>query len=604
MTNPILSVKGLTLGYRIGKRDVFEAVRGASLDLVQGQVVGLSGESGSGKSTLAKAALGWRDRNAVILGGAVRWEGHDLLALPRKTLRSLWGRNLAYVPQDVASALNPSRRVYAQLDEALVLHTDYSAAARRQRIGSLLNRVGIQTDTLTLRRYPHEFSGGQQQRLALVLAMLCEPQVLVLDEPTTGIDASLRVDVLTVVRELLSDKKIGVLYISHDLAETTSIATDLAIMYSGEIVEYGSAREVFASPAHPYTAALRAAVPEIGGERMVVGIPGTPPNRVVRGQCSFSERCDFAQDICRSGPVELVAVGGNREVRCVRSGHIDLSGRMRRGELLRPRESGPHEALLRVSDLRCIYRLPRSAVRVAVSDISFTLHSGSTLGVVGESGSGKSTLLRAIAGLHPPERGKLVFDGRPLDGRVRNRAAIQHQLLQLVFQNPDRSLNPRHSVRRILVAPLRLYEPDVTKRVHDVRIAELLDSVQLPRKLLERFPHQLSGGEKQRVALARAFAGKPRLLLCDEVVSALDVSVQAGVMNLIRSYSKETGAAIIFVTHDLGAVRMVSDRIIVMRSGEICEEADTGTIFRAPRHPYTVELLAAVPRLEGDATAG
>lgn len=590
----VLEVDGLSIGYRSGKRGLNQVVADVSFALEEGAVLGLAGESGCGKSTLARAAIGWLGGNGVRTGGTVRFQGEDLLAKSRGELRRLWGSQLSYVPQEVSSALNPSRRVRAQLDEPLHLHTDIGSPERKSRVEELLEKVRIDARPETLARYPFEFSGGQQQRLALVLAMLCGPRVLVLDEPTTGIDASLRLEVFRALRELLEGSRTAVIYISHDLTETAAVADALAIMYAGEIVEHGPAQLVFERPRHPYAAALRAAVPTVRDARMVEGIGGRPPVGIVEDRCAFADRCEHADQRCLSGPVGLVTIGEHHDVRCLRVNELALGVVEHRGEALRRDGPPGRPPLLDVADVSCEYRIGGLA-KQAVRHVSLALEEGETLGIVGESGSGKSTLLRAIAGLHPPSAGTIAFAAEPLAPRAQKRRHEQQRAVQLIFQNPERALNPRQTVAQILASPLRLYQPELVPAERQRALLELLDRAQLPAAMLRRYPHQLSGGEKQRVALARAFAARPRLLLCDEVVSALDVSVQATVMNLIRSYTDDTGAAALFVTHDLAVVRMMSDRVLVLRDGETCELAPTRAIFERPQHPYTVQLLASLP---------
>jgi peptide/nickel transport system ATP-binding protein len=457
-----------------------------------------------------------------------------------------------------------------------------------------LAKVHIEADDNLLSRYPFELSGGQQQRVALAMVMMCEPDILVLDEPTAGIDATTRVDVIAALRESLRGKKTAVIYISHDLTEIASIADQVVVMYAGEIVERGPAFSVFASPRHPYSAALLASTPSVRDARMVQGIPGRPPGRIITDRCSFAERCSFVRNACIEGSPSLLPVAPDYEVRCVRASEIEIDLRRfceRQGLQQHIRSENP--PLLELSGLNCVYRSGGTVIH-AVKDVSLVVGRGEKLSIVGESGSGKSTLLHAIAGLHPPSGGTMFFQGRRLPGWSRQRHVDQHRLVQLVFQNPGRSLNPRHTVARILESPIRLFRPDIPRADRYLTASALLEKVQLSPTLLGRFPYQLSGGEKQRVALARAFAANPKILLLDEVVSALDVSVQAAMLQLVHSYSFETGASVLFVTHDLAVARVISDRIAVLQKGQICEMADAETLFLRPTHPYTITLLNSV----------
>jgi len=592
----VIEVRELSLGYRQRDGGVVRVVHEVSLELRAGSVVGLVGESGSGKSTLGLHMLGWRPRGAVHLGGTVRFGGIDLLRTGRGELQRLWGSRLAYVPQEVSVALNPSRRVGPQLEEPLLIHRRLSRRERRERVLSLLHEVRVDADARTLARYPFEFSGGQQQRMALVLAMMCEPEVLVLDEPTTGIDATSRLDVLEALQTLLARGRTAALYISHDLAETASLADRLVVMYAGEVVEEGPTDAIYGRPRHPYSAALREAVPAVTDAHHVRGIPGTPPGRTLVDRCGFADRCPYALPKCIEGAIALEPVGPDHVARCCRVAEILPAADAEREPIVR--REAPPGTLLAIRDLTCAYGPDATAVAAVSLDVA----ESETLGIVGESGSGKSTLLLAIAGLHRPREGAVKLHGEPLAPAARERTRVQQRDIQLVFQNPGRSLNPRHSVARILDAPLRLYQPGLGSSARRNAAVAALESVRLTPRFLGRMPHELSGGEKQRVALARAFAASPRLLLCDEVVSALDVSVQAAIMELIRSYCERERLAVVFVTHDLAVARMMCDRIAVFRDGSLCELGATDRIFEAPTHPYTQELLASLPETAAAAT--
>ncbi len=585
---PVLELDDLAVSYR-SNGVVTDIVEGVSFTLGAGEVLGLAGESGSGKSTVARAAMGWLAANAFVPKGDVRFLGRSLLALPRAELRGLWGRELAYIPQEVSSGLNPSRRIGAQLTEVLALHTSVPASQRMEVAADALKAVGIDVKGGALQRYPFEFSGGQQQRITIAMATLCKPKVLILDEPTTGIDATLRRETLAVLRQLLDDTGMAAIYISHDLAEVADISGRLGIFYAGRLMELGPAADVFEHPHHPYTRALRRSVATLRADRLVTGIVGTPPGTLIRDRCSFFDRCPHAEEICHK-PIPFVAAG-DRRLRCVRPEAMDapLAG----SQLPAVPEAPPrHDVLLSASSIACGYG---HAGPMVLQDISFDVLAGELVGLVGESGSGKSTMLRAIAGLHPPSGGTIAYEGAALAPHWRDRSLEQRRRVQLVFQNPERSLNPRRTIGQIIDDAVALFEPQSPTTRRET-VQTLLERVRLPAALTFRYPHQLSGGEKQRVAIARAFAASPRLLLCDEIVSALDVSVQAVVMRLIRDYVADTGAAAIFVSHDLPVVRMMSAKVLVLDKGIVCEAGPTEQVFGSPRHRYTQTLLASLPR--------
>jgi peptide/nickel transport system ATP-binding protein len=586
-----LDVRGLTVGYRSHRGAPTVVVRDVDLTLDAGRILGLAGESGCGKSTAALAAMGYRAPGAVILGGSSRLGGEDLLSLDADALAQRWGRRISYVAQDAAQSLNPLKRVGWLLRETLAIHLDLHGAAARERALAQLESVGIAEPEVALGKYPHEFSGGQQQRISLALAMVCEPRVLVLDEPTTGLDVTTQAQISRLIERLVAESGVCALYISHDLALLATLCDEIAIMYGGEIVERGSAADVYATPRHPYAAALLDALPEVDARVRTTGIPGRPPPRVVDAACAFADRCRFVMPACSETHPRLELVDG-REVRCLRAAELTRIRLEVGGEPVAVHAGG--EPQLIVENLRCVYG--GRGGKVAVDGVSLAVAPGETLGVVGESGSGKSTLLAAIAGLHPPAAGTIAFEGAELASRAARRSRAVRGAIQLVFQNPDSSLNPRHTIGTIIERPLQLFRPDLSAKQRTERARALLDEVRLGGELLTRYPGQLSGGQKQRVALARGFAAEPRLILCDEVVSALDVSVQATVLELLATMAAERQTAVLFVTHDLAVVRSIADRVCVMRGGRECETRGVEELFSAPGHEYTRTLLDAVPR--------
>jgi peptide/nickel transport system ATP-binding protein len=592
MSEPVFQVEDLSVGYLRSDGHDNVVVWKAAFSLAPGSILGLAGESGCGKSTTALAAIGYRGPGSRILSGTAHLEDVDLLALPSGKLRSIWGRRVAYVAQNATTALNPAIPVGRQLAQPLSRHLHLRGGELRDREVELLESVGIPNPPGALDRYPHQFSGGQQQRIAIAIALSCKPEVLILDEPTTGLDVTTQARISALIRSLIAETGAATLYVSHDLSLLSTVADRLAVMYAGEIVEEADSHAVARQPRHPYTQALLAAVPTAHIRSSVAGIPGRPPARVVLDSCSFAPRCPHALDACRDSYIELLDVGGGHMARCIRTDEI--AARPVQASPLATAEVSP-ESLLEVDEVWSQYaKAPTPAVR----GVSFQIASGETLGIVGESGSGKSTLLRAIVGLHPPTGGVIRFRGVPLAAQAVKRPRALRRELQIVFQNPDSSLNPRHTVFDIVRRPIRLFRDDVRHSAERAAVIELLESVKLPTGLLHRYATELSGGQKQRIALARAFAARPSLLLCDEVTSALDVSVQATIIELIAELATRFGAAVIFVSHDLAVVRTIAGRALVMKNGEVCEEGETERLFVAPTHPYTRELLAAIPQLD------
>jgi peptide/nickel transport system ATP-binding protein len=589
-----LEVRDLTVGYRGKGGAVDVVVRDVSFDLHGGRLLGLAGESGSGKSTAALAAIGYTAPGSVRLSGRALLGDIDLLATPMLGLRRIWGSRVAYVAQDASQSLSPLMRIEKLLAEPLRLHLGLRGAPLRRRTLALLEDVGIPDPESALRRFPYQFSGGQQQRIALAIAMACEPGVLILDEPTTGLDVTTQAQIARLIDRLIKDSGTASVLISHDLALLGTICDEMAIMYAGEIVEQGAAPAVGTKPRHPYTAALLDAVPRVDEPGLVIGIPGLPSTSVIEGACAFAPRCRFAQDPCSTLHPTLGEVAPEHAARCLRASDLGPLPSQRRPPLpAAPVAAGG--ALLDVSGLVCSYRRGHGAP--VVDQVSLHVDRGETVALVGESGSGKSTALRAIAGLHRPDGGTVSYAGASLAPHVTGRSRTLHRDIQIVFQDPHASLNPRHTVGEIIGRPISILFPERSAAERRARVLELLAHVRLDGGLTGRRPHQLSGGQKQRVAIARAFAAEPRLLLCDEVVSALDVSVQASILELIADLTADTGTAVLFVTHDLAVVRAIAERVYVMRSGKILEKGPTEQIFNNPQSPYTAELLAAVPRL-------
>ena len=593
---PALTVHNLTVGYldRVNTAEVNVVVRDVSFDLHSGRLLGLAGESGSGKSTAALAAIGYKAPGSVLISGRSQLGDVDLLTTSVPELRNIWGGQVAYVAQDASQSLSPLMRVERLLAEPLRLHLGLRGPTLRKRTLALLEGVGITDPESALRRFPYQFSGGQQQRIALAVAMACEPRVLILDEPTTGLDVTTQAQIAKLIDRLVKDSGTAAILISHDLALLGTICDEMAIMYAGEIVEQAPALANKVAPRHPYTAALLDAVPRVDERGLVVGIPGLPATTAVNDCCAFAPRCRFTTDTCRAHHPELSDYGQGHTVRCLRSAELGVLSSQRHPPVASVLGSNAN-TLLEIQGLVCSYRDSHSPP--VVDHVDIRIGGSEIVALVGESGSGKSTALRAIAGLHRPDAGEIIYDGVPLAAQVTKRPRTQHRDIQIIFQDPHASLNPRHTVASIIDRPMSILFPERSASDRRERVYFLLDQVRLDAKIADRYPHQLSGGQKQRVAIARAFAAEPRLLLCDEIVSALDVSVQASILELVAELTSQTGTAVLFVTHDLAVVRAIAERVYVMRSGVILEEGSTDSVFEHPEHQYTIDLLAAVPRL-------
>lgn len=595
-----LIVDGLGVGYGPLAHQQ-PVVAGVSLELRAGEILGLVGETGCGKSTTALAAIGYRGRGAVVTEGKSWFDGTDILQLGSESLSRVWGSRIAFIPQNAGTSLNPTMRAGTHFVESLRRHHGLTRSAARARAVELLEAVGIDDPPEALRKYPHQFSGGQQQRLSLALALACEPDLLVLDEPTTGLDVQTQARVSQLLRRLVDDSGVAALYVSHDIALLSTLAERICVMYAGQVVEEARTSQLLRDPRHPYTRALLAAVPSLHTARQLEGIPGGPPARVVADGCAFAPRCGYVSTRCTDGVPPLVIEDGGHSVRCVRRAAVQREARSARTATVtavvdRAERAADEEILLEVRDLTCAYGTPTGQL-VAVRDVGFSVARGETLGVIGLSGSGKSTMLRALAGLQPYQ-GEVVLDGTVLAPVAAHRDREVRRSMQLVFQDPGSSLNPRHTVEQLVGRPLEMFRPELDRVGRQERLVELMDSVRLPRSLLTRYPWELSGGQQQRVAIARAFAPDPQMLLCDEVTSSLDVSVQARVLELLRELAHRSGTSVVFVSHDLAVVRSIARRAVVMLQGSVIESGQIDDIFANPTHPYTIELLEAVPEIE------
>ncbi|MGY0458699.1 dipeptide ABC transporter ATP-binding protein [Kitasatospora sp. cg17-2] len=605
---PVLSVRDLRVSFPSEQGPV-DAVRGVDFDLLPGRTLGIVGESGSGKSATALALLGLLPSTARV-GGRILLGGRDLAAMDDAALARVRGKDIGMVFQDPMSALTPVFSVGRLLSQALRVHRDLSRKDAWEQAVELLDLVGIPDPRERAKAFPHEFSGGMRQRVVIALAIANRPSVLVADEPTTALDVTVQAQILDVLRLAQRETGAGLVLITHDLGVVAGHADDVAVMYAGRIVEHTGVDELFARPTMPYTARLLAAVPsaDSGVRRPLVPIGGEPPSpTALPGGCAFAPRCTVARDVCRTAEPDLAAPAGRPGlVACHRAqeiadGTLDPAGPAVAVPPARAGRGSVGEVVLRVEDLVKTFPVTKGALlkrRVGtlqvVNGVGFELRAGETLALVGESGSGKTTTLREVLRLRAPEGGRIEVAGTDV-ATLRSAAQVRElrREIQIVLQDPTDALDPRLTVFDLLAEPLQAAGAD--RRAVRSRIPQLLDLVGLDRAVGDRFPAALSGGQRQRVGIARALAREPKLLVLDEPLSALDVSVQAEIVNLLVRLKRELGLAYLVVAHDLAVVRYFSDRIAVMYLGHIVESGATEEIFAHPRHPYTKALLSAVP---------
>ncbi len=536
---PVIDMRKISIGFTARAGTVVRVLKDVDLTVRRGESVGLVGESGSGKSTLALAAMAYLKHGLRLISGRVRFEGQDMFDLDAKGLATIRGGKLGLVPQNSGQSLTPTQRIGKQIEEALKLHSGLPKEEYRARAIDLLDQVRLPDPAAIITRFPHELSGGQQQRVAIAMALAGDPDALLLDEPTTGLDVTTQIHILDLLSDLARTRNMAMVYVSHDLGVIARVCERVMVMLRGEVVAQGPVDKVLTHPDNAYTQKLLDAIPRLDGPRMPSALDAAKPDAAPL--LKLDSLC-----LSHARPALLDRITG------------------------------------------------RPAPRNTVEDVSFSIRPGETLGLVGESGSGKSTILKSIAGLLPPVGGSVILEnGNDLPPRVRSRTPDQLRQVQLIFQNPDESLNPRHTVAQSLAQPLMLYKGMKGAALRN-RSIEMLEQVRLGEQYLDRLPRQLSGGEKQRVAIARAFAADPDLVLCDEITSALDVSVQAAVLDLMAELRTRRGTAYIFVSHDLAVVRSLSDRVAVLRQGQICEIGETDDVYDHPSHPYTRMLLDAV----------
>jgi peptide/nickel transport system ATP-binding protein len=536
--------------------------------------------------------LGHVRRGLVIGGGKIAVNGQDILHLTGRDLQRLRGRKVAYVPQDPSSALNPTLKIGTQLREVLASYPG-DQKKRAERLTEMLAEVGLSSVPGILSKYPHQLSGGQQQRVGLAMAFACRPQLIVLDEPTTGLDVTTQRTVLETIRELCRSYQVAAVYISHDLAVVAEIADHVAVMYAGRLAEVGPAREVFDTPAHPYSRGLLRAVPSLDRSHVLTGLAGHPPRPGNRpAGCFFQPRCEFAVPDCELGQPPLIQVSpSGHSARCIRAQEVVGLARPAGAAAMQPASSQSEAALLDVRDLSATY-----GSATVLHGLTLSVPSQQCVAVVGMSGSGKTTLARCLVGLHPTWTGEVTFAGEPLAHGFGRRSDKQLRRIQYISQNPYQSLNPRRTVGEIIEQPLTQFEK-LPARDRRGRVVAALNAAALRESFVDLYPDQLSGGERQRVAIARALILEPDLLVCDEITSALDVSVQAAIIELLRGLRADRGLSLIFITHNLPLVRSIADQIVVMNGGRICESGTVTQVLQDPKDAYTAQLLADVPKL-------
>ncbi len=598
-TASALEVSDLELSYRVRGVDR-PVLRGVSFSIERGRSYGLVGESGCGKSTVALGIVRYLPRNGRISGGAISVAGRDVLALGAGALREYHARTVSMVYQNPGSALNPSLRVGTQVAEAFtVLGVGRGDAGEQAR--AALTRVQIADPSSVMSRYPHQLSGGMQQRVVIAMALAKDPALLILDEPTTGLDATVEAEVLDLVAQLQSELETAVLFISHNLGVISKMCDRVGVLYAGRLVEEGPVDTVLRNPRHPYTVGLLRCIPR-GGVRKDHGrldtIPGfLPPLGAELAGCVFADRCALADTRCHEEEPPFFSVERGHESRCWYHDRASALPRAEAPDLELPRVARGEPALVEIRELSKVFAQRGHDVH-ALTEFSAAVWAGETLGLVGESGSGKTTLARTLLGIVAASEGAVTLDGRTLPPTYQKRSRDDLRSLQIVFQNPDSALNRRHSVQRILLRSMKKLA-GIGGAAADARLRDLVSRVRVTERTLTQKPVQLSGGLKQRVAIARAFAGDPKLVVCDEPTSALDVSVQAAILNLLVELQAEKRVAYLFISHDLGVVRYISDRIAVLYLGRLQELGPADVVFDGPHHPYTEALLSAVPTVDG-----
>jgi peptide/nickel transport system ATP-binding protein len=606
---PQLDVRDLSVTYATEKGPL-ETVRNVSFEIQPGEIYGLVGESGSGKTTLARALVRYLPRNGSISSGSVYLEGQNLLELTSKQMRSLWGARISMVHQDPTGAVNPAITVGEQVAEVARVHLGMSRSQAWKRALEMLVKVQLPDPESIARRYAHQLSGGMLQRIVIATALITNPQLLIMDEPTTALDVTTEAVILDLVRDLLQEYQTAVLYITHHLGVVARICDRVGVLYAGELMEQGSLEQVFKGRVHPYTMGLLSCVPRVDMSKLDIDLNTIPgyiprPDDLPKG-CIFAPRCGMVQEACRISRPPLVEAAPGHFTACLRWDEVkdNLTELYSSGRVQAADERSEGDLVLDARNIRKHYKVSqyglsnifssRPNIIRAVDNISVRVRRGHTMGIVGESGCGKTTLARVIAGLIEATAGDIILEKEVLPYKVSQRDRSTLKKIQVVFQNPDASLNPQLPVGQSVGRPLVLLG-NVRPEEIDRQVRDLFQAVNLPEDYIHRLPHELSGGEKQRVAIARAFAANPTLTILDEPISSLDVSVQASLMNLLIKLQQEKGTTYLFISHDLAAVRHLSDWIAVVYLGRLWEVGPSKDVFSSPYHPYTEALLSAIP---------
>jgi len=607
---PLLSVENLHVHF-ITARGTVRAVEGIGYTVRQGEMVAIVGESGCGKSVSALAVMRLLPKPAGrIVAGRVLFEGRDLLRLSVEDMRAIRGRDIAMIFQDPMTSLNPVLTIGLQTMEPLIIHRQMSGKAAREHALELLHRVGIPDPGRRLGHYPHQFSGGMRQRVMIAIALACKPKLIIADEPTTALDVTIQAQILDLMRTLSGELGVAMIVITHNLGIVARYADRVNVMYAARLAEQAATDELFAQPLHPYTAGLLRSVPRLDRPRgaKLETIDGMPPSLIdAPTGCRFAPRCAARLERCEQSPPPLVEVTPAHGSACVRARELATGGPTGIGlagsAMSAPpqKKPPPPQPLVEVRGLKTWFDagpgLPggeRATVR-AVDDISFDIFPGETLGLVGESGCGKTTVGRTLLRLERPRAGTLRYAGRDVTHAGGEELRRYRRRIQVIFQDPGSSLNPRMTVGATLTEPLLVHRLVAGRKSAKARVAELLSQVGLSDDLAGRYPHELSGGQRQRAGIARALALEPEFIVCDEPVSALDVSVQAQIINLLEDLQRRLRLTYLFIAHDLAVVRHISDRVAVMYLGRIMEIADRDALYGEPQHPYTRALLEAVP---------
>ena len=605
---PILEIENLSISFFTRLREI-PAVMDFSCTVMPGEAMGLVGESGCGKSTVALGVMQDLGVNGRIVGGSIKFKGRDLNQMTMEELRDIRGSEIAMIYQEPMASLNPAMKIGKQLMEVPMIHEGVDEKEAYARALEVVTDVRLPDPERMLNSYPHQLSGGQQQRIVIAMALMSKPSLLILDEPTTALDVTVEAAVVELVKDLGKKYGTSMLFISHNLGLVLETCDRLCVMYSGEAVETGSIKDVFDEMQHPYTQALFRSIPLPGADknsRPLVAIPGNFPLPHERPPgCNFGPRCDyFEAGRCDAGDIPMASVPGveRHQTRCLRFREIDWNAPLQVGE--QHEKTAPGDVVLKMDNLKKYYEVAANAlfgggnkkVVKANETLSFEARESETLAIVGESGCGKSTFAKVLMGLETATDGQILLDNRSIqDVPIESRDTRTVSSVQMVFQNPFDTLNPSMTVGRQIIRALEIFKIGNSDEDRRQRMLELLDLVKLPRAFADRMPRQLSGGQKQRVGIARAFAGGARIVVADEPVSALDVSVQAAVTDLLMEIQRKEKTTLLFISHDLSIVRYLSDRVMVMYLGHVVELGSTDQVFSPPYHPYTEALLSAVP---------